>query len=45
VAWLLSVTWIVKLAGPAVVGWPLIPPLAAFNVRPAGKSPALTDHV
>ena len=46
VAWSASVTWIVKLAELAVVGMPLIAPVAGANVRPAGKvDPVLTAQV
>ena len=40
----LSVTWTVKLDVLAVVGVPLIAPEVAFNVRPAGKLPLITDQ-
>ncbi len=40
----LSVTWTVKLAGPGVVGVPLITP-ALDNVSPAGKVPDETDQL
>ena len=43
--WLLSVTCMVKLEGPEVVGVPLICPAAEFNTRPAGKAPTLTVQV
>jgi len=45
VACLLSVTWIVKVEVPAVVGVPLITPVVAFNVRTGGKVPVVTDQV
>jgi hypothetical protein len=38
-----SVTFAVKLYGPAVVGVPEITPLPA-SVRPGGKDPLATDH-
>ena len=41
---LLSIAWAVKLDVPAVVGVPLIAPEVAFNVRPAGKLPLMTDQ-
>jgi len=34
----------VKLEVPAVVGVPPIAPEVAFNVRPAGKLPLMTDQ-
>jgi hypothetical protein len=41
-----SVTWILKLEVAAVLGGPLIKPVAEFNARPAGKDdPVLTAHV
>ena len=40
----LSVTWTVKLAGPAAVGLPLITP-PALNERPAGGDPLATAQV
>jgi hypothetical protein len=40
----LSVTCTVKLAGPGVVGVPLMTP-AADNARPAGKVPDETDQL
>jgi hypothetical protein len=41
-----SVTWIVKLEVAAVLGGPLITPVAEFNARPPGNDdPALTAHV
>ena len=43
--WLLSATWIVKFAMVAVVGWPVIAPVAEANVRPPGKDPTLTVQV
>jgi hypothetical protein len=44
--WLpLSVTWTVKLAGPAAVGVPLITPFVGDKVRPAGKTPVVTDQL
>src|SRR5580704_5226394 len=35
----------VKFTVPNEVGMPLIAPVEAFRVRPAGSEPALTDHV
>ena len=40
-----SCAWIVKFAVPAVVGVPLIAPVPAFNVSPAGSAPAVILHV
>ena len=40
----LSFTWTVKFAVPAVVGVPLIPPVAASD-RPAGSEPTVVDQV
>jgi hypothetical protein len=40
----LSFTCAVKVPVPAVVGVPVIPPLAA-SVSPAGSAPNVTDHV
>jgi len=42
-----SVTVTVKLIGPVCgpVGDPIITPLEALSVRPAGKLPAVTAHV
>jgi len=37
----LSVTWTVKLAGPELVGVPLMTPVAGFMVRPPGSKPAV----
>src|ERR1022692_2785265 len=45
VAWLTSVTWMVKLKLPAVVGVPLICPVAEFSATPAGRVPAGTLKV
>src|ERR1035438_9483002 len=45
VAWLTSVTWMVKLKLPAVVGVPLICPVAEFRATPAGRVPAVTLKV
>ena len=45
VAWLLSVAWMVKFEAAAVVGGPLIRPVAEFNNRPPGKDPTLTAQV
>jgi hypothetical protein len=39
-----SVACTVKLDIPAVVGVPVIAPVAAFKVRPAGKVPTETAH-
>jgi hypothetical protein len=44
VAFELSFTCTVKFAVPAVVGVPLIVPLAASD-RPAGSEPRVVDHV
>ena len=41
----LSLTATVKLKVPLVVGVPEITPLEAARVSPAGKLPALIDHV
>jgi hypothetical protein len=40
----LSFTWTVKFAVPAVVGVPLILPVAA-SARPAGSEPTVVDQV
>jgi hypothetical protein len=40
----LSFTWIVKFAVPAVVGVPLILPVAASD-SPAGSEPTVVDQV
>jgi hypothetical protein len=40
----LSFTWTVKFAVPAVLGVPLIPPVAASD-RPAGSAPTVVDQV
>ena len=40
-----SLTVMVKLNVPLVVGVPEISPVEAFSVNPAGSSLALTDHV
>jgi hypothetical protein len=40
----LSFTWTVKFAVPAVVGVPLILPVAASD-RPAGSEPTVVDQV
>ena len=45
VSWLLSCTWMVKFDDAAVVGWPVIAPVAAANVRPPGKDPTVTVQV
>ena len=39
-----SVTCAVKLKVPALVGDPVIVPLVALNVRPAGSEPAVIDQ-
>src|SRR3990172_7910786 len=44
VALLSSVTCTVKLDTPAVVGMPLISPVALFSVSPAGRVPTVTAH-
>ena len=36
-----SLTWIVKLKVPKVVGVPEITPVAPFNVNPVGRDPEL----
>ena len=41
----LSVTRIVKLTVPAVVGVPLMAPVLAFRLKPAGSVAAETDQV
>jgi hypothetical protein len=41
---LLSVTRTVKFAVPTAVGVPLIAPVPALSVNPAGNAPALSDH-
>ena len=41
----LSVTRTVKFEVPAVVGVPVIAPVDPFNVKPAGKLPAIVAHV
>ena len=40
-----SVIFTVKLAAPEAVGVPLIAPLDAFKVSPAGSDPTEMDHV
>ncbi len=40
-----SVIWTVKLKVPAVAGVPLMPPVAGFSTRPAGKVPLLRLQV
>lgn len=40
-----SVPFTVKLLVPAVVGIPVIAPVAAFKFNPAGKAPVVIDHV
>lgn len=42
---LLSVTVAVKLEVPVVLGVPEIAPVVAARVSPAGRLPALIDHV
>ena len=37
-----SCTWTVKFDVPAVVGVPVIAPVAAFKLRPAGSEPVIT---
>ena len=39
------VTWTVKFEVPAAVGVPLISPVAAFRLNPAGSAPAVMAHV
>ena len=41
----ISVTFIVKVEAPAVVGVPEIFPVVVANVNPAGKVPEEIDHV
>jgi hypothetical protein len=41
----LSATATVKLPVPAVVGVPLMTPVAGSMDRPAGREPELMDHV
>ena len=43
--WVESVTATVKSVVPPAVGLPLISPVEAFSVRPAGSAPVATDHV
>ena len=40
-----STTFAVKLNVPAVVGVPVMAPVLAFNVRPAGRLPLLIENV
>ena len=40
-----STTFAVKLNVPAVVGVPVMAPVLAFNVRPAGRLPLLIEYV
>jgi len=40
-----SLTRIVKFGLPAMLGAPLITPVFAFKVSPAGSDPDATDHV
>ena len=40
-----STTFAVKLYVPAVVGVPVMAPVVAFNVRPAGRLPAEIENV
>jgi len=40
-----SVTSAVKLVVPLAVGVPLIKPLLELSARPAGREPAVSDHV
>jgi hypothetical protein len=42
---LLSLTVTVKLKVPVAVGIPEIAPEVAANVKPAGRVPAVTDHL
>ena len=44
VPWL-SRTCAVKLYVPIVVALPLMTPVVAFSVRPAGRAPDTTDHM
>jgi hypothetical protein len=39
------VAWTVKLAVSSVVGVPEISPVLGLRLRPAGRSPEITDHV
>ena len=41
----LSAAFMVKVNTPAVLGVPVIAPLAGFTVKPPGKVPALTEYV
>ena len=45
VAPFVSCTCTVKFDVPAALGVPLIAPVDAFNVRPAGRVPTVTLHV
>ena len=40
-----STTWAVKLNVPDVVGVPVIAPVDAFSVRPAGNEPLVMENV
>jgi hypothetical protein len=40
-----SVTLVVKLNAPGVVGVPVIAPVEVFSVSPAGKAPEATEKV
>jgi len=41
----LSVAVTVKLLAPTVVGVPLITPVVALRLRPAGRAPAVTAYL
>ena len=41
----LSATWTVKLLVPATVGVPLMTPVDAARLRPAGRRPLRTDQM
>ena len=45
VSWLPSVTLTSNCEVPVPVGWPLITPVAEFNVRPPGRVPATIAQV
>ena len=40
----LSVTWTLKFTVPAMVGVPLITPVAEFRFRPTGRVPVITTQ-
>jgi len=40
-----SVAWTVKLEVPVTVGMPVIAPLEALTLSPAGSDPLITDQV